>query len=532
MRKAVAYARYSSDNQRDESIDAQVRAIKAYAKNNNIIIVHTFIDRAKSATSDNRPDFQRMIKSSDNRNFELVIVHKLDRFSRDKYDSAYYKRRLKKNGVRVVSVLEHIDDSPEGALMETLIEGMAQFYSANLGREVMKGLKENAYGCKYTGGHVPLGYKINQTTKLYEIDEEEAKIIRIIFKMYLDGYGYNKITSYLKEHNYHTKEGKDFGNNSLHDILRNEKYAGTYVFNLHTSKDAEGKRNNHSYKSDKDVIRKEGGIPAIITKEDFEKVKKKMQANKKRAGTYKAKELFLLSGLIYCGECGCAMVGNTKYCGRNKLKYVTYRCNKKDRTKSCHNKEIRREYIENYVLYELQNEIFNDRNIPRLVEMLNEYQNSKRNSQGSEIAELKKELNQTNTHISNLSNAIKTQARDTGTISSLLTEDLETLNNKKEVLEIELNKNIAMQENHVLDEKVMRKILVEFKTYIQDKNIPEIKKFIGQYVKKVIIFEDYIKVVFKLNTIVFLDGGGERAKSEHVYLIEGMLVLLLNFQKI
>lgn len=150
---AALYVRYSSENQRDESIDAQIRAGEDYAKKNNIKIVKIYVDRAKSATSDKRPEFQKMIKDSALGLFNTVIVHKLDRFSRDKYDSAIYKRKLKANGIKLISIVENLDGSPESLILESVIEGMAQYYSANLAREVMKGLKETAYQCKHTGGN-------------------------------------------------------------------------------------------------------------------------------------------------------------------------------------------------------------------------------------------------------------------------------------------------------------------------------------------------------------------------------------------
>ena len=132
MQQAAVYARFSSDNQREESIDAQLRACEDYAKRNNLVIVKQYIDRAKSATSDKRPEFQQMIQDSGRKAFEVLIVHKLDRFSRDRYDSARYKRQLKKNGIRLVSSLENLDGSPESIMMESVLEGMAEYYSKNL----------------------------------------------------------------------------------------------------------------------------------------------------------------------------------------------------------------------------------------------------------------------------------------------------------------------------------------------------------------------------------------------------------------
>ena len=145
--RVALYARFSSDNQRSESIDAQLRAMRTYCQHHNYIIVDTYIDEAKSATNDRRPSFQRMIADSKTKKFDILLVHKLDRFARNRYDSAVYKRELKRNGVSVFSVLENLDDSPESIMMEAVLEGMAEYYSQNLGREVMKGLRETALKC-------------------------------------------------------------------------------------------------------------------------------------------------------------------------------------------------------------------------------------------------------------------------------------------------------------------------------------------------------------------------------------------------
>lgn len=194
---AAAYARFSSNHQRDESIDAQLRAIRDYAKNKGIRIVAEYVDKAFSARSDQRPDFQRMIKDAKEQRFQAVIVHKLDRFSRDRYDSAFYKHELKKCGVKLYSVVENINDEPESVIMESVLEGMAEYYSKNLGRETMKGLKENAYNGKHTGGLAPLGYRVDPVTKRVEIDPNEAGAVRMIFEMAASGAHYPEIVDKL-----------------------------------------------------------------------------------------------------------------------------------------------------------------------------------------------------------------------------------------------------------------------------------------------------------------------------------------------
>ena len=193
MIRAAAYARYSSDNQRDESIDAQLRAIHKFADENGYQIVREYIDRAKTGTNDRREEFQRMIRDSDDGDFEVVIVHKLDRFARKRYDSAIYRKALEENGVKLVSVLEQFTDSPEGIIFVGMSEAMSEYYSANLSREVKKGQYENAIACKHTGGFAPLGFRVNAELK-YEINDEEAVHVRFIFQSILSGMNYSQIS--------------------------------------------------------------------------------------------------------------------------------------------------------------------------------------------------------------------------------------------------------------------------------------------------------------------------------------------------
>jgi site-specific DNA recombinase len=253
------------------------------------------------------------------------------------------------------------------------------------------------------------------------------------------------------------------------------------------------------------VIRIPGGIPAIISKEDFQKVQEKMQRSKKRASAYKAKEIYLLSGLIYCGECGHAMIGNVKYCGRNKLKYVTYRCGNRDRTKNCKNKEIRREYIEEYVLQQLEEKIFNEASIPLLVEKLNKFQNNKNDEAKQKIKVLTEKIRQVDIQIKNVLSMIRS-----GCSSRILAEDLENLEKEKMELELQLHEIKDNSPKNIIDEKTLAKIFSSFRQFVKDRNIQEVKKFIHQYVEKVLVYEDHVKVVFKLYIIVATFGGGEQ----------------------
>lgn len=154
--KAVIYARYSCDNQREESIEGQLRECKAFAERKGFKPVGTYIDRAMSAKTDNRPEFQRMIKESANEFFDVVIVWKFDRFVRNRFDSAHYKATLRKNGVKVISATEVISEGAEGIILESVLEGYAEYYSAELSEKVIRGMTDNALKCQYNGGSLTI----------------------------------------------------------------------------------------------------------------------------------------------------------------------------------------------------------------------------------------------------------------------------------------------------------------------------------------------------------------------------------------
>ena len=354
INKAALYARYSSDNQRSESIDAQLRAMQNYCQQNHILIVETYIDEAKSATTDHRPSFQKMIADSKYHQFNIILVHKLDRFARNRYDSAVYKRELKKNGVSVYSVLENLDDSPESIMMESVLEGMSEYYSQNLAREVMKGMRETALQCKHTGGKPPLGYDLNTDGKLI-INQGEAEVVQQIFKMYLDNYSYSKMAEVLNKKGYRTKTGSLFRKNSFYSILRQEKYTGVYIWNRASAKQ-NGMRNNHK---SKDQVRIQGGCPSIISRSDFEEVQKKMQERAHGKAESKARRYYMLGGkgFLQCGICGKSMTGTVRK--SHGKTYITYQC-PSHKAKQCETKEVRADRLNLIVAQQLAKFFFRE----------------------------------------------------------------------------------------------------------------------------------------------------------------------------
>ena len=313
----VIYARYSSHNQNDQSIDGQIAECEKFAKRNGYKIVGTYIDRAKSGTKDDREQFQKMLKDSDKKLWNGIIVYQLDRFARNRYDSATHKAKLKKNNIRVMSARENINDDASGILMESVLEGMAEYFSAELGQKVKRGMKINADNQYYNGGTVPLGFKLIEVDsniknasgkvikkKKFALDDETAPIIKRIFKMYLEDSTMAEIIRYLNSQNFKTAYGNEFGKNSIRAILTNKRYNGFYSY------------------QNKDV---KNAIPKLIDDTTFENVQNKMGTNKKAPARARAKTVYLLTTKLFCGHCKNMMTGTSGTSKSGKL-HTYYGC--------------------------------------------------------------------------------------------------------------------------------------------------------------------------------------------------------------
>ncbi len=499
--RAALYARFSSDNQRNESIDAQIRAIKEFAHANDIIIVAEYIDRAKSATTDDRPDFQRMIKDSAKGDFQLLIVHKLDRFARNRNDSIAYRMKLQRNHITLLSVLEPFDeDRPETILLQSVIEGMNEFYSRNLAREVRKGLKENALNCKHTGGIPPLGYDLDRTTRQLVVNAFEAEAVKLIFDLILSGHGYSEIITVLRRKGYKTKAGREFGKNSLYEILHNPKYKGVYVYNRASPADPyTKKRNSHLENLPEDMIVIPGGVPAIISEEDFDKVQEILKRRKRYyRGVKKHQEQYLLTGKIVCGKCGCTYTGNRKKSTGNKPPNITYRCNKQARKTGiiCNNREVNRDYIESFVMEQIEKSIFNDRMAGIIIAQFEEYLRKKNEEMSQTLRRLENETHAIDTKLENLSDVLAdgVDRKQRGIILS----KMEKLEDEKTALQSYIAQEKSTLALDIPDKKELEGYFRKAQEMFRAKTLDEMQQLIDLYVEKVIVNEDEIQVILNL----------------------------------
>ena len=493
MKRAIAYARFSSDLQREESIEAQTRAIQQYCDANGFVLLTVFADRGISGTSDKRPEFQKMISTATKGDVDAVIVHKLDRFARNRYDSAFYKNILKKNNVKLISVLENLQDSPESVILESVIEGMNEYYSLNLSREVRKGLQENALECKVTGGPPALGYSVDRNTQKYIINEYEAEAVRLIFRMYLEGYSYTEIIDILNTKGYRTRRGIPFAKNSLYAILRNERYTGVYIYVKDSTKNPKGKYVRHGEYDPDAVIRIPGGIPAIINEDDFHRVQAKMKERQHKAAKFSAKQEYLLSGKIYCGECGSPYAGNSRKPRPDHPLYISYKCTRRNqRDTKCNNPEINRDKLERLVLERLSGVLFNPDVIPMLVEQYNEYITEKTGSAKERVLALQTELRDVERKITNTVNLMI----ETG--SAAFKDKLNELEQSKEKLLFELTEaEVALKQENFSGKQICKLFHIA-EQQLKNGTLANRRMVIDQYINKVLIYPDKIEVYMNL----------------------------------
>ena len=487
--RAVLYARFSSDNQREESIEAQLRAMHEYCSRNSIVIIHEYCDRAKSATTDDRPEFLKMIAASREGDFDFAIVHKLDRFSRNRYDSAYYKRELKKNGVQLLSVLEQMDDSPESIILESVLEGMSEYYSKNLAREVMKGMRESAMDCRYIGGWIPYGFRVDPQTHRYIINDYEAEAVRMIFRDVADGCGYNVVLNKLNSMGYRTRLGNTFSKETLYEMLRNEKYNGVYVFSRAASKDELGRRNNHLDKPIEDQIRIPGGMPKIVDDETFARVQA-ILTSRKRHRRQKSKRNYLLTGLVFCGLCGHRYCGDSMQTGKDRKVVGTYACNNRNNhgARICRNQNVRQQPLEELVLRKIEETVFDESRIPDIVRAYRELSQQEEGEDKDKIRTLRQNLKTVEQKITNIVNIIA----NTG--SAALVTQLTQLEREKELLDVQIQEEERSTEESELDEEGILTAFRQAQKMFHNGTLPQMEQIINLYLDRVVVFPDYVEI--------------------------------------
>lgn len=410
----VIYSRYSSAGQNDQSIDGQISACMDYAAHRGFRVVGQYIDRALSGThAESRPEFQRMVRDAKSKAFKYVLVWKLDRFARNRYDSAIYKNELKKHGVKVLSVTEGIDAGSDSIILEAVLEAMAEEYSRQLSQNVRRGMRQNAEKQLSLGGSTPLGYRVEN--KRLVVDEKEAEIVRFIFHSYADGMTKTEIAKECNRRGWRTKTGRPFTINSFSSILKNQTYIGTYTF--------------------KDELAVEGAVPPIIDRDTFDKVGSLLERNRRAPGRGKAKEEYQLQGKVFCGHCGAPMVGESGR-GRRGAVYHYYSCAARKKSHTCHKKNEKKGFLEWYVVEQITTHILTDQRIREIsAGVVAEYN---RSFDASGIRDLERKIQSMDKEIDALVDAL---IRTTAPAAvAKINERVELLSAQKEEAEVDLAK--------------------------------------------------------------------------------------------
>lgn len=459
----VIYARFSSHSQTEQSIEGQLKTCYEFARKQGYTVIAEYIDRALSGTTDNRPQFLKMIEDSNKKHFDGVLVYQLDRFARNRYDSATYKAKLKKNGVRVYSARENITDDASGILVEGLLESMAEYYSAELSQKIRRGMDINAEKCLCTGGNIALGYKV--IDKQFYVDEATAPIVQRVFELYANGKTVTEICDILNAEGIKTSRGVAFNKNSLRTILKNKRYIGIYTY------------------KDKEIP---DGIPRIIDDDLFYKVAKIMETNKKAPAKAKAKEEYLLTTKLFCGHCKEMMRG---YGGTGKLgkRYYYYACNGRIK-KVCDKKSVDKEYIENLVIEECR-KLLTDENIQKIAREVVAL--CEREQDNSNYKRLQKLLKENTRKQENVASAIV--ECDNEGVRKLMYEQVAKIQTERAELEKQLALEKASQVHlSVSDIKFFLKQLKKGKA----DDIRYRKTLINVFINAIYLYDDKITFVF------------------------------------
>lgn len=476
---AVIYARYSSHSQTEQSIEGQLAAAHVYARGHGYTVVREYCDRAQTGRNDNRDAFQQMLSDTDKHQFDVIITWKVDRIGRNREDIAFNKHRCKKNGVRIEYVAENLPDSAESVILESVLEGMAEYYSLQLSTNIRRGQLESARKLQCVGGTRPLGYDVDKETKRYIIDEKTAPVVRQIFEKYAKGATEVEIIRWLNDQGIRTTKKKPFTKSSLATLLHNEKYIGVYTYG--------------------DLVRVEDGMPAIVDRETFDKVQELMKVNRRAPSHTWTHQEYILTDKLFCGKCGSPMVGESGF-SKTGAKHCYYSCTGKRKKKTCDKRPVRQDWIEGEVLKATREMLADEELLDWIADQTYNYYLSV-NGREEEKTILQKELAGVDTSIDRLVSAI-----EAGAFNDRIKSRLDALNEQKaqitaSIADLELASGFRLTRDHIAF------FLRQFRDAdLEDRACQ--KRLIQTFVNSVFVFDDRIEIVYNYtegNNTVTLD---------------------------
>ena len=480
MAKAVAYMRYSSDNQNESSIEYQRATIEKYCNMKDIELVEEYVDMAYTGTNMKRPDFQRMMKDAKRHpDWTMVLVFDMSRFSRHVQQALNCKAQLNDRGIQLVSVTQEFGDTKEGFLLEGMTHLLNDYYSRNNGDVTHASLMVRANKTIHCGGVPPLGYNLT-ADGLLVINEEEAETVRKIYDMYEKDYSYTRMAKILNDAGIKTKAGKTFTKNSFNSLLNQEKYRGVYRWNRARGKSSEDTHNSHAEKPLEKQVRIEGGCPRIISDEQFFRVQKKMKSRVNGVATSKSSRNYMLGSLkiLKCAHCGSYMVGTART--SHGREYATYSC-PKHKAKECPTKEIRTEYVDKMVTALLAKDLYNRVDLKQISSLM------KYTKEGKRLLNKRRGVEKA---IDNVLKSIE------GSASELLLQRLNSLEKEKAALDRAVA--ASKQDIEGITEANRKAICRKLREYLLEAETPDVKEYLAGVLEEVVVSNDDVIIRVKI----------------------------------
>ena len=492
---AALYARVSSDRQDvDNSVAAQLRALRDYAAKNGYMVVREYVDEAESGRVSDRPQFQKMLDAAGKREspFQEILVWKFSRFTRKREHAVAFKSMLRRRGIRVVSITEQAEDTATGRLLEGIIESVDEFYSENLAQEVTRGMREAASRGFWVTSYAPYGYKrayVQDGPKKrprLELDPPADAVVRRIFDMVLQGKSILDVTKALNAEGIPTINGKKWLKTTIHTMLENEAYAGTLVWGT-KSKDGAP------------PVRVEDAHPAIISKREFQRAKKLLGSRApKKVHPRRAASPYLLSGLLRCRNCGMAMTAAEAKSG----KYTYYVCQSvlKRGKGACKTPRLNATKFEKIIVDELRANILTESNIRDLVKVLDEEMDGVASEQRNTLESIDGELEDVKKQLGRVWNFIaKSDSVDVAEASDLIVE----LRERKEKLEVaaeEARGSLAERRDFLDSADTIATFAEEMGDFLKDSELTETRAFVNSFIKEIEVKPGKAAIVYSIPT--------------------------------
>ncbi len=499
--KVALYARVSSEQQaeKDLSIPAQLKALKTHVLKRGWDVAREYVDKAESARSANRPAFQEMIAHTKQKPlpFQGILVWKLSRFARNREDSILYKSLLRKRGVQVISINEQIDESPTGRLLEGMIESIDEFYSANLGQDTRRGMKENAQRGFLNGAPVSFGYRatfknINGVKKrVIEVNENEAPIVKRAFDLFLKGEGAKNITQKLNADGFRNRQGKLWNKNLIFYLLKNEIYTGTYIWNRFNKTNGLKVLNPES-----EIVRIPNHHAPLVEQTVFEHVQQilKERAPEAKSHPRAVASQHLLSGLVYCARCGAKMIASTAKSGR----FIYYACQRKSKEgrASCSQKSFNAEKLEPCIVDTIKDRLLTKEILTKLVCMVcEELENGEAESETKRVT-LKSQLAEVEKKLARYYELIEGSTLDLNDVASRIRE----LNAEKEALIAEIARLNAQTPRTVAfakpSEETVTAYVEDLRSTLNEGSIMNRKAFLNSFIRRINIKDSEAEIEY------------------------------------